>query len=119
MLYEIDKPRQIENEGFRRWFTDEDCDLIVWYTDDGALEGFQYCYDKNSKERCLTWKKTGSYVHAGVDDGEVYGQNKMSPVLVSDGIFDKWSIAEEFKKTSAEIDPKISGFVYRKIVEYD
>jgi len=108
MLYEIQNPRQIEGEGRRRWYSDE-----------GSLDGFQYCYDKNNKERCLTWKKTGSYVHAGVDDGEIYGQNKMTPVLVSDGLFDKWSIAEEFKKISADIDQKISIFIYRKLVEYD
>jgi len=119
MLYEIQNPRQIDNEGTRRWFTDSDADLIVWYDDEGKLVGFQFCYDKNRKERCITWKSSGSYTHTGVDDGEVYGMNKKSPVLVSDGAFDKWSVSGIFRDISGEIDPRISSFVYRKLVEYD
>lgn len=118
MLYEIQNPKQIENEGFRRWFTDKNFDLIVWYTDDNLLDGFQLCYDKESREKCLTWKKSGSFSHTGVDDGEVYGQNKMTPILVADGLFDKWRVSKEFKAASLKIDPTVAGFVYRKLVEY-
>jgi len=34
MLSEIEHTRQIPNEGYRRWFTDESFDLIVWYMND-------------------------------------------------------------------------------------
>ena len=118
MLYEIQNPKQFENEGFRRWFTDDSFDLIVWYTDDQLLEGFQLCYDKGAREKCLSWRKSGTYTHTGVDDGEVYGQNKMSPILVADGVFDKWTVAKAFKAAGKEIDPKVSAFVYRKLIEF-
>ena len=118
MLYEIENPKQFENEGFRRWFTDRYFDLIVWYTDDKLIDGFQLCYDKGGNERCLTWKRSGSYVHTGVDDGEVYGQNKMTPIMTAGGGFDKWKISKEFKEASIKIDSTVVSFVHRKLVEY-
>ena len=54
MLTEIEKTRQIPGEGIRRWFRDDELDLIVWYGDDGSIEGFQLCYDKLQHERALT-----------------------------------------------------------------
>ena len=59
MLSEIEKVRQVAGEDFRRWFTDENMDLIVWYDDSstGRITGFQLCFDKKSVQRCLTWQK--------------------------------------------------------------
>jgi hypothetical protein len=47
MLTEVQNTRQIKNEGRRRWFTDSDFDLIVWYeADSSSIAGFQLCYEK-------------------------------------------------------------------------
>ena len=58
MLSEIEKVRQVPGEDFRRWFTDENMDLIVWYDDSssGRITGFQLCFDKRYVQRCLTWQ---------------------------------------------------------------
>ena len=119
MIREIKDPRQFPEEGFRRWFTDDYFDLIVWYENDEiTITGFQLAYDKEHNERALTWRSTGSYTHMGIDDGEITGGYKMSPVLVSDGAFDKNTIAERFKKASGEMDEDLASFVYRKLVSY-
>jgi len=73
MMKEIEDTRQIPGEGVRRWFIDDYFDLIVWCTDEGIIEGFQLCYDKGKNERAVTWRRTGSYIHEAVDDGELYG----------------------------------------------
>lgn len=119
MLREIKNPKQYPEEGFRRWFTDEYFDLIVWYRGDKkTVTGFQLTYDKERNERALTWKSSGSYTHMGVDDGEIYGGYKMSPVLVSDGTFNKKIIAEEFKKAAVQIDQEVASFVYQRLQSY-
>ena len=41
MLTEIKGTRQIPGEGRRRWFRDDELDLIVWYEENGAIAGFQ------------------------------------------------------------------------------
>ena len=119
MLSEIKHVRQIHGEGHRRWFSDKFFDLIIWYNDDGEIEGFQLCYDKGENERAVTWHKDSGFAHTGVDDGEdkirLY---KMTPILVSDGVFDNKKIAKKFREESTEIDSNISAFVFDKLIMY-
>lgn len=118
MLREIQRVRQIPGEGRRRWFRDDEFDLIVWYTDDGELAGFQLCYDKEGTERAITWQATGSYVHARVDDGESPGEINASPILVSDGVFDATTVAERFRDDAGEMDRELADLVYQRILRY-
>ena len=119
MLSEVRNTRQIENEGRRRWFTNSYFDLIVWYERDAAaIAGFQLCYDKEREERALTWRRGEGYDHKRIDDGEVSGRMKMTPVLVPDGIFDYKAVAERFRRESETIDPEVRELVYRKLTDY-
>ena len=118
MLAEIENTRQIPGEGFRRWFTDAENDLIIWYKDDDII-GFQFCYDKVFSERAITWFEKHGFSHMKVDDGEpAMGGPKRTPVLVSDGVFDFEEVAKRFKALSAKIDADITDFVYGKMLEY-
>ena len=118
MLSEIRNPRQIEGEGRRRWFTDEYFDLIVWHDESGELAGFQLCYDKPREERALSWRAGRGYSHERVDDGEIPGRAKMSPVLVPDGIFARDDVAARFLEASADIDRDIRTFVYDRLQQF-
>ena len=80
MLTEIQNVRQIPGEGFRRWFSDNYFDLIVWYDDERKLVGFQLCYDKDGRERALTWTHEHGFQHNRIDSGEIAGHIKMTPV---------------------------------------
>jgi len=118
MLIEIDNPRQNENER-RRVFHDDYFDLYVWIAHDGAISGFQLCYDRDGMERALTWREKHGYSHEKVDPGEDIGKHfKMKPVLLADGLFDYRGIAERFREAGAGIDKNIAGFVHKKILEY-
>ena len=75
MLSEIRNARQVEGEGFRRWFTDDYFDLIVWYGNDRRLIGFQLCYDKQERERALTWTLEHGFQHNRIDSGELSGES--------------------------------------------
>ncbi len=119
MLREIINPKQYPEEGFRRWFTDDYFDLIVWYRNDRkTIVGFQLTYDKERNERALTWMSTGSYTHMGIDDGEITGGYKRTPVLVADGAFDKNRIVEKFKKAAGNMDKDIASLVYKRLTQY-
>jgi hypothetical protein len=111
MLREIQNARQVDGEGFRRWFTDEYFDLIVWYSDDRLLVGFQLCYDKQEKERALTWTREHGFQHNRIDSGEVPGHSKMTPIIIADGTFHGDPVIERFSTASANIDPVIASFV--------
>jgi hypothetical protein len=118
MLTEIRNPRQVPAEGFRRWFTDEYFDLIVWYDDDRRLIGFQLCYDKEDRERALTWTLAHGFQHDRIDSGEVPGRSKMTPIIVADGVFNAGPVAERFREASATIEPGIASFVFARLKEY-
>jgi hypothetical protein len=118
MLTEIKNARQIEGEGFRRWFTDDYFDLIVWYGEQQSLVGFQLCYDKLGKERALTWTREHGFQHNRIDSGEVPGHSKMTPVIIADGAFDRDPVAERFRQESGEIEPAIAGIVYETLRRY-
>ncbi|MEW5816915.1 MAG: hypothetical protein AB1798_16155 [Spirochaetota bacterium] len=118
MLVEFKDVRQIKGEGYRRWFKDDFFDLIVWYTEDGKIYGFQLCYDKFGNERAVTWDEDHGYRHHKIDDGEIPGQSKMTPILIQDGIFSKNEIAERFKGAGGQVDQDLVDFVYRQLKDY-
>ncbi|MEE8440834.1 MAG: hypothetical protein V3S41_03865 [Spirochaetia bacterium] len=117
MLQEWKQVRQRPEEGYRRWFRDEQFDLIVWYESD-TIVGFQLCYDTDTNERAITWYASGSYVHTKVDDGERSFGAKGTPILVSDGVFDADRVAGEFRDAAAEMDDAIADLVCDRLVSY-
>ncbi len=118
MLSEIDNPRQVIGEGRRRWFTDNEFDLIVWYGNEERPVGFQLCYDKQDNERALTWTRAHGFQHDRVDTGEIPGRAKMTPIIVADGVFHRDSVAERFRRACGGIDPQIASFVLEKLGAY-
>jgi hypothetical protein len=119
MLTEIEGTRQIPGEGIRRWFRDDELDLIVWYGDDGSIEGFQLCYDKLDRERALTFRKPDSYQHHAIDTGEsaMLGP-KMTPVLVADGAVDSKRIERVFSKRCANVPKDLAEYVSEMVLAY-
>lgn len=105
-------------KGNRRWFSDDFFDLIVWIGRNGALSGFQLCYDKFKKERALTWNDKNGFNHVRVDDGESNPSKNLTPILVPDGICPTQEIIDLFLERSVEIDPQLSSFVVDKLREY-
>ena len=119
MLREEMNIRQIEGEPRRRWFADEFFDLIVWLEPDGAVWGFQLCYDRGYKPRALTWTKDRGYTHNGIDDGEGDGGAiKGSPVLVQDGLFNAKTIGERLAAAAGELPPETAAFIMKKVNKF-
>ncbi len=96
MLVEIPNVRQIPGEDFRKWFVDENTDLIVWFDQPRErITGFQLCFDKKSVQRCLTWQKTG--------DGR--------PVLSADGRYSKNRVLRIFNSICEGLPPDLTDLV--------
>jgi hypothetical protein len=106
------------DDGERRWFSDDDFDLIIWSGLDGGVSGFQLCYDKQKSERALTWRQESGFSHARVDSGETNPAKNQSPILVPDGSCPIDKITELFLSKSRGIDPIIRSFVTAKLREY-
>jgi len=120
MLNEITSVRQLPGEHRRRWFTSVTMDLVVWVDEAGVPMQFQFCYDKGSGERALTWNADSGFSHMAVDDGEGMGGMgyKASPILVADGSLDRARVMQIFLESSSCMPTGISGFISQKIAEY-
>lgn len=62
--------RPVARDLDRRYISDDYFDLFVWYEADGQVHGFQLCYDKQRRQRALTWKRDQGFWHARIDGGE-------------------------------------------------
>ena len=123
MLVEYRNVRQVSGEGFRRWFSDDYFDLIVWYEGTRCshrdISGFQLCYDRSGYERALTWQRGRGFSHEKVDTGEGGRLGlKSTPILVADGVFDACAIAERFREASRGMDPQIVKLVLDRVAAY-
>jgi hypothetical protein len=118
MLKEIRDVRQVRGEPRRRWFSDEDFDLIVWIDPENRINGFQLCYDKQTEQKALTWLKDKGYQHSRIDDGDNPGKMKASPVLEANGHFDREGIGRWFRENRGDVPEEIVGCVYDRIMNF-
>lgn len=93
-------------------------ELIVWSDSRQAVLGFQLCYDKLREQRAVTWRAADGYTHDRVDDGELSGRHKQTPILIPAEGFDPGPVVAEFLARSWKIDKRIARFVYRRLMAY-
>lgn len=118
MMYQITNAKEFDGDKKIRWFSDDYMDLVIWLGPSDSIVSFQLVYDRQKNPHALSWKKGKGYLHERVDDGELPGRMKMTPVLMHDGPFKKGAIAGEFSNRSREMDPDVADFVYRRLQEY-
>lgn len=101
MLKEVKNIKQDSEVLNKRWFSDDYFDLIIWEDEKGEIATFQLCYDKNKNEHAFYWVKGKEITHHKVDDGELSGRIKQTPLLLADGEFKILRILKEFKERSS------------------
>jgi len=118
MLVEMRSVRQVPEEGFRRWFCDEDLDLMVWYKPDKRVHGFQLCYDKSGQEKALTWFEDRGFSHQGVDSGDETPLSNRSPMLIEAARFETDRVFSCLSASDKELPPKLRALIRRMLKEY-
>jgi len=117
MLSELDRVPQ-ERRGHRRWFADDELDLIVWYSESGEISGFQLCYDLSGRERAFTWRRDMGLRHGAVDIGDQSPLADRSPILVYDPVAPVEKVIAEFNARSEALDDHIASFVLTTIAGF-
>ncbi|MBU2490478.1 MAG: hypothetical protein KKA60_13915 [Proteobacteria bacterium] len=118
MLQEMENPRQDEKELPRRWFLDDEFDLLVWLDESGRATRFELIYDRYADPRAVTWKPGLPLAHHRVDEGENRpGRAKAAPMLVVDGVLDAESLAEKFALHARDLPPEITMAVLAALAE--
>ena len=114
------KASQRKGERHRRWFSNADFDLIVWFEPLDAIAGFELCYDRSGVERALSWSAEDGYRHWRVDTGEASGyMHSMTPTMERDDVtaFPKDRVIAAFAGAADAIDPMVRSFVIQRLRE--
>lgn len=118
-MIEMRDVRQDSEDFVRRWFFDDNFDLIAWYAHDGALWGFQLCYDKIAREKALTWFSDRGLSHHLVDSGEQCPWVNRNPMLVeADGRSGMTQLLASFMVSDGGLPTELRKMVKQKIHEY-
>ena len=107
-----------EREPNRRWFSDDDFDLIVWFDDAATIVAIQLCYDKSSIERVVTWSPQRGHEHFRVDTGEHTPLRNETPLFVADGPIEKERIVARLLRAAEALDPAIRSFVVARPLDF-
>lgn len=108
----------MKGEPARRWFASSDADLIVWLRNDGSVQGFQFCYDKEDDEHALTWMEDHGYSHTAVDTGAEFGRGRSTPLMVPNGAVDPDRLLEMFRGEAVTLPPEYASFVETKLQSF-
>lgn len=103
--------RQVPGEPRRLWHTDDYFDLYVWFTPDGAIAGFQLCYDKYGDQRALTWLASGTFRHERVDAGDENPYDTRTPVLCDACPLDAEALRREFVERAEDLDASLRDLI--------
>ena len=114
MLAEV----RINNDPARKWFSDDDNDLIVWYGAPGKIRGFQWCYHKKTREQALTYTEGDGYVHESVDTGEENPLKNNAPVLLPDGACPVGYLQKLLKENTKHLPAAVVEYVKEKLTAY-
>jgi len=99
----------------RRWFSDEEFDLIVWTDKDGGVRAFQLCYDRSGEERALTWSREDGYRHHRVDSGDESPLRNRTPILAANGPFHAEQVVERFRAAATHLEAGLCAFILEKL----
>ncbi len=107
-LREVTAARRVEGDRLRRWFTDPDVDLTVWYDRFGRPVAFQLGYSRGGIPRAFTWERDGHDRHERVDDGEGRpGRYKQAPLLVPDGAVPRVHLLRLVRERAGTLEPEL------------
>ncbi|QQO10898.1 hypothetical protein [Breznakiella homolactica] len=99
MLKEFKDISQPEKKYKRKWYNDEEFELIIWY-EENEICGFQLCYEDHTEKKAITYTN-GKYSHDKIDEG---GKWNETPILLKDGRFEKERIIKEFTEKSLLVE---------------
>lgn len=109
--------RSVKQEpgGRRRWFEDDELELIVWYRLSGEIEGFQLCYDQAGAREALTWREGVGLAHSRVDGGDATPLKNETPILQPKGGKPRTRLAALFRTRSGAVEASVRDLVLNRL----
>lgn len=113
MLTEYNVSQQA-GQPYRRWFADDELDLIVWFSDQAQFLGFQLCYNKKRQEQVITWTPEQGFQHGVLDSGESSVWKNQTPLVKAIEPPPTLVVRDEFLNRSTNLPREIRNYVLDK-----
>lgn len=124
MLKELENPRQIEGDDFRRIFSGDNLRLYIWYfskdsQNEEGIKSFQLDFEEGdgifNQKKSLIWKGKGYTLE---NDEGATGSFAQNSILISDFRKNPKELADKFLNSGKEINDPVINFISKKILEY-
>jgi len=110
MLTESPQVRQ-EPGRSRRWFGDDQLELIVWLDEQEGVEGFQLCHGAQA----LTWRRAAGFTAGRIDEGDATPLKNLTPVVEPGGAVAWAELTELFRARSVPIEAKFRELILSRL----
>ena len=118
MLQEISFTHRSSHHRSKRWFTDSNMDLFIWF-EYKVLICFQLSYNKQQQETSLSWHIETGFTHNLVKSTKYHTIHGTRATTLSEGEcgLDTATIAREFLQASDQIEVTLADFIFARLVE--
>lgn len=117
MLREMKFPRK-PIRTYRRWFTDSDMDLYVWFIGERPVR-FHLAWNKRGRIQSISWNSESGFNDSRLDLFEllllVAGA---SPLRQNNTEFNIAVLANRFLRNCEHIEPTLADFIYARLLEF-
>ncbi|MDH3343073.1 MAG: hypothetical protein OEM07_05050 [Gammaproteobacteria bacterium] len=119
MLQEIASTHRSSHRKPKRWFTDSDMDLFIWFEKQRPV-CFQLSYDKRQHEHSISWHIDAGFSHSSInaETRHTKYQQPKSSSSTGEPNFNSRYIAREFLLASQHIQTSIADFIFARLIEY-
>lgn len=117
MLREITANHQNNHRKIKRWFTDSNMDLFIWFKNQVPV-CFQLSYNKRQQERSINWHIEAGFTHSLIRPKNCTAKYRIPATHSPEYAFDAMTVAREFLQASDHIDTALADFIFSRLIEY-
>jgi len=119
MLQEIASTHRINNRKPKRWFTDSDMDLFIWFEKQRPI-CFQLSYNKRQNEHSISWHIDAGFSHSLINPKKRLTKYRHPATASSECEcnFNPVSTARDFLQASDCIEATLADFIFARLIEY-
>ena len=119
MLQEIASTHRANHRKSKRWFTDSNMDLFIWFKNQRPV-CFQLSYNKRQHEYSISWHVDVGLGHSLIKPEERHTKYHMPGSASSESKrqFNSTCIARDFLQASNYIQTSLADFIFARLIEY-
>jgi len=116
MLKEISRFRGYKGPSDRRWFSDENMDLYVWFKHMEPAR-FHLTFDKQGQERSISWDNESGFGNEHFDMLGLMAHAVGVELIEDRHVLNPTALASHFLHASDWIEPWLADFIYARLLE--